>query len=375
MGNVKQLSISEAVDATLERFTSIAPTGISFDAEKGFAMQLLANNDFLKKAAIANPVSLQQAITNVAAIGLSLNPAERQAYLITRNVKVGQNQWQTRVFLEPSYMGLAKLATDSGSIKWVQANVVYQNDAFEDNGPGEKPTHKYQAFAKKEDRGDFVGVYCVAKTVDGDYLTTIMPAEEVIGIRNRSEAWKAKVKAEAQNKSRSGGPWETDFNEQAKKTVVRRAFKMWPRTNLHRMAQAVHMSNENEGFEPIVTSPNIGTYTAEQKQYFDQMLEKSDALGMYVFQRTLADDGIFTNLYHSFEKGQKGKYQRVVDELLRNGQKLLDEYVQSLADAVSSSDDAKVQEIRDELTQQELGLVLRNSTIEVVSGFEQMKAA
>lgn len=370
MSGARQVSISEAVDATSERFISIAPTGISFDAEKGFAMQILGGNDYLKKAALTNPVSLQQAITNVAAIGLSLNPAERQAYLIARNVK-GSNGWQTKVFLEPSYMGLAKLATDSGSIKWVQANVVYQNDTFEDNGPGERPTHKYQAFAKKEDRGEFAGVYCVAKTVDGDYLTTIMPAEEIIGIRDRSESWKAFVAG----KAKTGGPWQTDFNEQAKKTVVRRGFKMWPRTNLHRMAQAVQISNENEGFEPIVSSPNIGSYTAEQKQYFDQMIEKSDAFGMYVFQHTLNDEGTFTNLYHSFEKGQKGRYQRVVDELLKRGRGLLEEYVQSLSDAVSASDDAKVQEIREELTPQEIGLVLSHSTFEIVSGFEQIKAA
>ncbi len=189
----RQNPIVQVFEVAEQRFKEIAPEHMKYATEVGFAKQLMEGNGFLRKAAMENPKSLGHAITNVAAIGLSLNPAEKLAYLITRNVKVGQNQWETRVFLDPSYMGLIRLATDSGNIKWIQANCVYSNDEFCDNGPGEKPTHKYNAFAKHEDRGEFVGVYCVAKTIDGDYLTTTMPAEDVYSIRDRSEAWKAKT--------------------------------------------------------------------------------------------------------------------------------------------------------------------------------------
>jgi phage RecT family recombinase len=346
----KQLDIVTAITETEERFHSIAPSYMKFESEKGFAVQILKNNDYLMTVARNHPQSLQQALTNVAAIGLSLNPAEKQAYLIPRTVKQG-DKYVTKIFLEPSYMGFIKLATDSGSIKWVQALPVYSNDEFAFNGVGERPTHKFNPFVKPEDRGVFIGVYCVAKTIDSDYLTTMMSASDIEGIRDRSEQWK---------KSKSG-PWLTDFIEQAKKTTIRQGFKTWPRTNLHRMAEAVSMSNENEGFEPLVTSPELGQYTAETKEYFDQLITKMDALNMFVLQCKLNDqnDSAFVNLYHSFEKGQKGKYQKIVDDLLAKGFSIVTDYRDALTQAIDSNDEMARVQLVEELTDDALEIVAR----------------
>lgn len=357
-----QITPFQAIEQTQDRFMSIAPSWMKFDAEQGFAKQHLSNNSYLFGVAQKNPVSLMQAITNVAAIGLSLNPAEKLAYLIPRNVKIG-DQYITKVFLEPSYMGLCKLATDTGSIQWIQANVVYANDEFIDNGPGEKPSHKYKAFAKQEERGEFVGVYCVAKTEHGDYLTTIMPAEEVLSIRERSEQWK---------KSKSG-PWASDFNEQAKKTVVRRAHKMWPRTN-QRLAEAVDLSNNNEGFEAILSEPSLGQYSAETKAYFDGLIEKADAIGMYTFQRT-TDESTFNNLYHSFAKGTKGKYQGIIKELIGKGASLIQDCADAVRTGIESGDDAAVLEIVQDLQPDTLDLLLALLTPDQVSTINEIKEA
>lgn len=358
-----QVTISEVIARSEDRFKQIAPQHMQYEAEKGFALQILKNNDYLMGVARQNPESLQYALTNVAAIGLSLNPAEKQAYLIPRTVKVG-NQFQSRIFLEPSYMGLCKLATDSGSIDWVHAGVVYAADDFTDNGPGEKPSHVYKAFAK--DRGDIVGVYCTAKTAKGDYLTTTMSIDEINSIMERSEA----VKNYRAGKSKSGGPWMSDFKEMAKKTVVRNAFKLWPKTDMHRLAEAIELSNQNEGFEPFVTSPSLGHFTAEQKTYFDQLITSSDALGMYVFQQTLQDQSAFTNLYHSFEKGQKGKYQAIVDSLLHKGQASIMDYRGELAIAARDGDDLRVKELTSELTTDQLALVMSKLDAQTISFIE-----
>jgi len=246
--------LAEFIDGAQETFLINKPESMTFEAEKGFSMQILVNNPYLLKVAQGNKPSLMQAINNVAAIGLSLNPASKEAYLIPRGNKV---------YLEPSYMGLVKLATNSGSIKWVQAGYVCADDTFMDNGPGNNITHQYSAFGA---RGDIVGFYCVAKTNEGDFLVDTMSTDEINGIRDRSESWKRGQK----------GPWKTDYTEQAKKTVVRRAFKMWPKTDQNRMALAVDISNNNEGFEPIATSPNIQESTPDQKIYFDQLIESSN---------------------------------------------------------------------------------------------------
>jgi len=359
--------IAEVIDLAEERFVSIAPPKMNYEAEKGFVIQLLRNNDYLMKVATGNPQSLQQAITNVAAIGLSLNPAEKQAYLIPRNVKQG-DKWVSKIFLEPSYMGLCKLATDSGSIEWIQANCVYENDTFLDNGAGNKPTHVYEAFGKN--RGSFVGVFCEAKTHTGDYLTTVMAEEEIINVRDRSEAWKVS----------KSGPWKTDFTEQAKKTVVRRGYKMWPRSNQNNMlAEAVHLSNENEGFEPIITSPKIIDFTADQKNYFDQMIEKSDALGMYVFSESFdlndassRGASIWTNLLHSFPQGQKGKYQTLVHELRINGESLFFDVLAEIEELIGNDDCAMI-ELLNEFDDATAKLIENKLNPEMIMSFNRIR--
>lgn len=341
--NNKLVAFTEALDAAKDKFIQIAPKGLDYTAEYSFAVQLLNNNDYLKKVAMENPLSLQAAIINVAAIGLSLNPAKKQAYLIPRNVKQG-GKWVSKVFLEASYIGLCDLATDAGSIQWVQAQAVRQNDTYADNGPGSKPTHVFNPFDSIEKRGPLIGVYCCAKTSGGDHLTTAMSIDEVYNIRNRSETWKRKVENEAKGEKGFGGPWETDFEEQAKKTVVRRAWKLWPHTeSTERMALAVDLGNEAEGFEPILTSPQLGEYTADQKSYFDQLITKADAIEMLLFTKSI-DEPVFTNLYHSFEKGQKGKYQGIVDALCKQGYEKLSQIVQAVDGHAERGDDAAVTE-------------------------------
>lgn len=359
-------SYVKAIDATEDRFCSTS-NGLLFNSEKGFAVQLLKNNSHLMAAANSNLESLQQAITNISSIGLSLNPAKKQAYLITRSIKIkdanNRDKWEKRIFLEPSYIGLCDLATGIGAIEWIQAICVYSEDEFMDNGPGEKATHKYKAFAKKQERGDFVGVYCVAKTVKGDFLNTIMTIEKIHDIRARSEAWKAG----------QYGPWASDFEEMAKKTVIRNAFKMWPKTKgMERIEEAVNISNENEGFEPILTSPEIKDYTIDQKEFLDGLIESSDDLGMFCFFTSL-DECVQTNLYHSFEKGTKGKYQKIINSMLQNGRGKFEDYKIAFLEAAQNDDNDQGLELLEGLTQETIDYIIEKSDLETSSFVSKLK--
>lgn len=351
----------EIIDKTKGDFQKIAPLGVNFEAERGYAIQLLQNNEYLMKAAQQNGISLAQAMKNVAAIGLSLNPAKKQAYLIPRNVKVG-NQWVTKVFLEPSYMGLCDIAIGIGAIAWVQAKCVYSSDVFCDNGPGEKPTHTYNAFDSFVKRGDFVGCYCVAKTRDGDFLTTTMNAEQIYSIRDRSEAYKRSKQ----------GPWVSDFEEMAKKTVLRQAFKTWPKgEHMDRLEQAINLSNDNEGIE-FVTAPQVGNYTVEQKKYFDSLISNSDSMGMFVFMSDL-DHGVQTSLYNSFEKGTITKYKQIVTAMVKDGRDKALEVKKVVEDACQNGDDLGVKELLPDLSEEVTTWVL-NSLDKEARGFVMMCA-
>lgn len=221
--------IRKDIASVRERFESVAiDKAITFERESGFALQILSANEYLTKVALDNKASMLAAVVNVSAIGISLNPAKRQAYLVPRD---------GRVCLDISYMGLLDLAIASGSIRWGQADLVYATDKFTLNGVDKPPTHERDPFAK--DRGEVLGAYVVVKTVDGDYLTTAMSAAELFDIRDRSSAWKAWV--EKKRKC----PWVTDEGEMMKKTVIKRAYKLWPKTE--RLDPAVHYLNTEAG--------------------------------------------------------------------------------------------------------------------------------
>lgn len=218
------LSPMESTVLSFEQgFNQVNAYKLNFKKEANFALQILKGNDFLRSKAQANPDSLQNAITNIAAIGISLNPALKESYLVPRG---------NQVCLDISYIGLIKLATDTGAIDWVQAEIVKQNDVFEYQGVGKAPTHKMNPFS---DRGETIGVYCVAKLSSGECLSTIMSKKECDEIREKS------------SQASKNGPWVTFYEEMLKKTVIKRASKLWPKSE--RVQQAVEVLNEHEGID------------------------------------------------------------------------------------------------------------------------------
>jgi len=228
-------TIQNYVAEARQTFESVTvDRSITFEREAGFATQVLMAQEFTLKTALKNPQSVISAVSNIAAMGLTLNPAKKLAYLVPRD---------GRICLDISYAGLLDLAIASGSIRWGQAELVYQADSFALNGFDKPPSHHRDPF--KTDRGSIVGAYVVVKTCDGDYLTTTMTLDEILSIRDRSSAWKNGQK----------GPWKTDPGEMMKKTVIKRAAKLWPKTD--RLDGAIHHLNVDgeEGLPPIDNSP------------------------------------------------------------------------------------------------------------------------
>ncbi|MEN5285793.1 recombinase RecT [Stenotrophomonas lactitubi] len=217
--------IEESVYGTKDSFVSVlTDRSISFDREAEFALQTLYGNDYAMKIAMQNRSSVIAAVVNIAAIGISLNPAKKQAYLVPRDGKI---------CLDISYMGLLDLAIESGSIRWGQAKLVYEKDQFELVGIDQQPIHKHAPFSR--DRGEVIGAYVVVKTPEGDYLTECMDREDIDRIMGRSQSVRA-------GKS---SPWKTDWHEMARKTVVKRGYKYWPKTD--RLDKAIHHLNTEGG--------------------------------------------------------------------------------------------------------------------------------
>ena len=232
----------------------VSDESVKWEKEKQFAIQALTANDYLAKIAGQKPATLQNAIINIASIGISLNPALKHAYLVPR--KGG-------VCLDLSYMGLLHLAQSSGVILWGQCKIVRANDTYQNAGLSKEPTHLADTFG---DRGNIVGAYCTVKTVDGDFLTEEMSIAEIFEIRGRSEAFK-----------KNNGPWKTDEGEMIRKTVVKRAYKYWPKCE--RLGSAIQMLNDNG--EGIVAEKDVTPEFITNEQVEQLFTLLCDEVGQY----------------------------------------------------------------------------------------------
>lgn len=250
----------------------LADVSLNFEAEAGFAVQIITSSDYMLKAAMSNRTAVVNAVTNLASIGLSLNPARKQAYLVPRKPRHDQ---PVQVCLDISYMGLVELAVSCGAIVLAQARVVYENDqTFVDNGPGLAPTHVYDP--RSSDRGAPACVFVAAKLPSGDWHTEIMSVGEINKIRDRSEAWK----------SGKSNPWKTDWEEMAKKTVAKRASKWWRgRGNTERLDNAIHHLNTDGGEGLAELAPNVHGPTGFDVSYWVRKAEatKTDAACMSIY--------------------------------------------------------------------------------------------
>lgn len=173
---------------TPERFTRIVMTAISSNP----------------KLASCDANSFLGALMQSAQLGLEPNTPLGQAYLIPYGNKV---QFQI------GYKGLIDLAHRSGDFQTIYAMEVYENDDFEyEFGLEPKLYHK----PATEDRGDVIFYYAVYTLTNGGFGFQVMSVDDV------------KKHAKKYSKAYNGGPWKTNFDEMAKKTVIKKVLKYAP---------------------------------------------------------------------------------------------------------------------------------------------------
>lgn len=165
---------------------------------------------------------------------LGLEPDGRLAHLIP---------YGTQCQLIIDYKGLVDLAYRSKEVLSIHADVIYEGDEFEyDLGQVKKHTPWNWRKDRPESKGRLLGAYCIVK-MQGAEKHEVMSLDEIEAIKKRS-------------KSSTSGPWVTDFNEMAKKTVFKRASKWIPLSPEVRDAAAAE-----DDYEPIL-QPKVVTFDA-----------------------------------------------------------------------------------------------------------------
>lgn len=165
------------------------------------------------KLAQCDQASFFGALLTLSQFGLE--PDGRRAHLIPfENRKRGCVECQLII----DWKGLAELAMRSGIVANLHADIVRDGDLF-DYSCGKIKAHVpwfiRRDSAKPDKPGDIFAVYAIAEFRDGSSKADVMSLEEVDAIRARSRAGQS-------------GPWVTDYNEMAKKTVFRRLSKWLP---------------------------------------------------------------------------------------------------------------------------------------------------
>ena len=179
---------------TPERFTRIALSAVSNTPKLGSC----------------TPQSFLGAMMNAAQLGLEPNTPLGQAYLIPfENRKKGVTECQFQI----GYKGLIDLAYRSGEVKMIDAQTVYENDEFEYE-LGMDPVLKHKP--ARTNRGNPIYFYATFKLTNGGQGFQVMSIEDV------------QDHAKKYSKTYNNGPWQTNFEEMAKKTVLKKLLKYAP---------------------------------------------------------------------------------------------------------------------------------------------------
>lgn len=195
--------------------------------ETSFAIQAANANSYLAQA---SPNSVAKAIWNVAITKLTLNPIHKLAYLTPRR---GDNG--VEAVLMPSYIGIVKLLTDTGSVKNAYAHPVFEGDEFEVKMGLEYTLVHNPKFKSKK----LTHVYAIGVLHDGSKQFEVMGVDQVNEIRERSDGYKAFKSGKAKS-----AIWETDYDEMARKTVIKRLAKYLPKTDRwEELNQAIAIDN------------------------------------------------------------------------------------------------------------------------------------
>jgi recombination protein RecT len=225
--------------------------------EVSFAIQIINASPQLQKCSQG---SLQQAVLNVSNINLTLNTAAKEAYLIPRWNSVTKS---TEATLMPSYIGLVKLLTNTGSVKAIVCNIVHAGDVFEvDLANNVNPVIHKPCFDRTK-KGEIIGAYALATLENGIRQVEFMDVEEINQIRERSETYKAFTDQKIKSCT-----WVSDYGEMARKTVIKRIYKYLPRTE---QMQIVDKAVEYDNQDFIATDQQIN--------FIESLLTTSDVEG------------------------------------------------------------------------------------------------
>lgn len=230
-----EVSVQKLLDQYKAQFESALPRHMRIEHFMRCALTYIKKNPSVGKC---TAVSICKSLMDAAQLGLAPDGLLGSAYLVPFNNKVkdegGGEHWEMTCQLIPGYRGLIDLARRSGSILDIQARPVLRDEEFTiDWGRPQPLQHRPNLDANPaEDQGKNVrGIYALAFYKDGSQHLEYMSRAEIEGIQRRSKA-----------NGKGFSPWQTDWVEMGKKTVIKRLSKYLPLSP--ELARAIEIDND-----------------------------------------------------------------------------------------------------------------------------------
>jgi recombination protein RecT len=205
MPDRKRLTMQDYIKRMQGEIAKALPSVLTPERFTRITLSALSSNPTLQQC---SPKSFLGAMMTAAQLGMEPNTPLGQAYLIPY-----KNHGKEECQFQLGYKGLIDLAYRSGQVSTISAQTVYENDTFEYE-MGLEP--KLRHIPAKADHGNPVYFYAVFRTKDGGYGFEVMSVED------------ARAHARRFSKAYNSGPWQTNFEEMAKKTVLKKALKYAP---------------------------------------------------------------------------------------------------------------------------------------------------
>lgn len=246
---VQKVEPSAFIEKAKESWSQVLPKVCTPDRFAQVALSCLKGNEKLIQALQTRDgqVSLAKAFKTCAELGIE--PDGRRAYLIP---------YKNEIQLIIDYKGIAELAMRSGFIANIHADKVCENDDFVYNiGAIEKHRIDFH-----KERGEAYAYYAIVTFKDGSKKCEVMSKPEIDKIKERSAAWGAWLKWQ------KVCPWNTDYDEMAKKTVFKRLAKWIPQSP--ELRQAVEFDDEDYR-NTSVPIPAEWTTQAEDLSKYDAL--------------------------------------------------------------------------------------------------------
>lgn len=215
-------SIQQLLESRKEALAQLVPKHLSADRLIKVALNCISKTPKLQ---LCTPVSLLQCLITAAELGLEVGGALGHAYLVPFEDRKNNITVCTLII---GYRGFIELARRSGQLAQIEAHIVHERDEFEVEF-GLNPVFRHKP-RMEGDAGKPTMAYMIARLKDGSVHCEVMTWADVMRIKARS-------------RSASSGPWVTDEEEMAKKTVVRRGAKYMPMSS--EMAKALDHDDED----------------------------------------------------------------------------------------------------------------------------------